>query len=108
MLLYCYSAQLYLEALNQVQSTYFVNTADGYEPSCGLLSVTDGTLESIGHLFAASVVNGGQGPNFLSSWVYNFIVGNAEFLLPTDLTGIYSSLYKQVLITISLVRFDYV
>ena len=51
--------------------TFFVGTHDdGYEPSEGVLTITDGTMNSIGHLFAASIINGGPAPAFLGSSVY--------------------------------------
>ena len=36
--------------------------------------VADGQAKSIGHLFAASIINGGPGPGFLSPWVYWYLV----------------------------------
>ena len=54
--------------------TFFVGTDDdGCEPSEGILIITDGTMNSIGHLFAASIINGGPAPAFLASWVYEYI-----------------------------------
>ena len=54
--------------------TFFVGTDDdGCEPSEGILIITDGTMNSIGHLFAASILNGGPAPAFLASWVYEYI-----------------------------------
>ena len=65
-----------LEALNSVKHKYFIcdKSGKGYERSCGILSVADGTMRSIGHLFAASVVNGGPAPCFLSPWIYEYMV----------------------------------
>ena len=54
--------------------TFFVGADDdGCEPSEGILIITDGTMNSIGHLFAASIINGGPVPAFLASWVYEYI-----------------------------------
>ena len=54
--------------------TFFVGTHDdGYEPSEGVLTITDGTMNSIGHLFAASIINGEPAPAFLASSVYEYI-----------------------------------
>ena len=48
--------------------TFFVgNNDDGYEPSGGIVTIADGTMNSIGHLFAASIINGGSAPAFLAS-----------------------------------------
>eukprot|EP00795_Rhopilema_esculentum_P011065 gene11065-19926_t len=56
------------------KSCYFVGTDDtGFEPCCGTISIADGTVMSIGHLFAASVCNGGAAPCFLSQWLYTYI-----------------------------------
>ena len=58
----------------EVNSCYFVGTDYmGYEPICGTLSVANGTVMSIGHLFAASVFNGGAAPFFPSHWLYTYI-----------------------------------
>ncbi|XP_047143016.2 uncharacterized protein LOC124817223 [Hydra vulgaris] len=61
------SREFYSEALKSIKIRFF--TGDdlvGYVPSCGILSVADGTVKTIGHLFAASMVNGGPAPFFLS------------------------------------------
>ena len=66
---------IFLEALKSIKLKYFVgNNSSRFEPSCGILSVADGTMKSIGHLFAASIVNGGPAPAFLAPWVYEYIV----------------------------------
>ena len=70
-----------LEAFEYVKKTHFIeNNEIGFEPFCGLLSVTDGSLMDIGYLFAASIVNGGPGPGFLAPWVYhyNYIIGGLD------------------------------
>ena len=64
------------EALQEIKHQYFTrNDEAGFEPSFGIASVTDGTAFSVGHLFAATVYNGGPDPNIFSSWVYNYIIG---------------------------------
>lgn len=87
-----------LEALKEIKDTYFSGCdEDGYEPSCGLQNISDGTMLTIGHIFAASIANGGQGPSFLSPWLYKYIVGG-EFELPLQLeSGKFHLLYKQVI-----------
>ena len=61
----------------------------------GITSVTDGTAFSVGHLFAATVYNGGPAPNIFSSWIYNYIIGGMN--LPQELSGsIFEDLYKKV------------
>jgi len=63
-----------LEAIKSVKQKYFVgDDKNGFEPSCGILSVADGTMKSVGHLFASSVVNGGPAPAFLATWVYEYM-----------------------------------
>ena len=62
--------------------TFFVgNNDDGYEPSGGIVTIADGTMNSIGHLFAASIINGGPAPAFLASWVYEYISNGIESAL---------------------------
>ena len=42
--------------------------------------MTDGTAFSVGHLFTATVYNGGPGPNIFSSWMCNYIFGDMNRL----------------------------
>ena len=73
----------------------------GFEPYCGMVSVADGSVSAIGHLFASSICNGGPGPGFLAPWIYTFITGGIKetlLSLPKELaTGsLHSSLYNEV------------
>ena len=43
--------------------------------------MTDGTVPSIGQLFAASICQGGPGSSFLAPRVYNYLVGGVETIL---------------------------
>ncbi len=92
----------FLESLNHIKEQFFTgDIKNGYEPSCGVMSVTDGTLFSIGHLFAASICNGGPAPTFLSLWIYKFIISGiqaAKQCLPTSLGNghLYNDLYEKV------------
>ena len=71
-----FSLSALIEAINTIKEQYFKgDECSGYEPFCGTLSVADGTVKFMGHLFAASIVNGGPAPSFLSPWIYEFIVG---------------------------------
>ena len=91
-----------LEAIKEVKNRFFTGDEEsGYEPFCGLVSVADGTIRAIGHLFAASICNGGPGPGFLAPWVYNYIIGGlqeAVSLHPDALCfgSKYSELYQKV------------
>ena len=68
-----------LEALEYVKKAHFIEDNEiGFEPFCGLVSVTDGSLIAIGHLFANAIVNGGTGPGFLAPWVYHYIIGGLD------------------------------
>ncbi|KAK3724043.1 hypothetical protein QZH41_000911, partial [Actinostola sp. cb2023] len=97
------SREFYTEALSEVKSQFFSGTdATGYIPSCGIVSIADGMLHAIGHLFAASLCNGGPGPGFLAPWVYNYIIGGMGkviYDLPSDLpTGsVFHSIYKKLM-----------
>ncbi|XP_066930715.1 acid ceramidase-like [Clytia hemisphaerica] len=42
------------------------------------MSVSDGTMICIGHLFISSIVCSGPAPNFLSPWAYEYLVGGIE------------------------------
>ena len=53
---------------------YFTGAEENMEPVNSLHAVADGTMKSIGHLFAASICNYGPAPNFLS-WIFSYIVG---------------------------------
>ena len=66
-----------------------------------MVSVADGSINSIGHLFAASICNGGPGPSFLAPWVYTFITGGLKAVLsslPRHLVpgSLHSRMYKEV------------
>ena len=51
-----------IEALEYVKKTHFIENKEiAFEPFCGLVSVTDGRLMAIGHLFEVTIVNGGPG-----------------------------------------------
>ena len=89
------------EVLQEIKHQYFTgNDETGFEPPFGITSVTDGTAFSIGHLFAATVHNGGPAPNIFSAWIFNYIIGGMNRLkeeLPQELPGsIFEDLYKQV------------
>ena len=89
------------EALQEIKHQYFTgNDETGFEPSFGITSVADGTAFSVGHLFAATVYNGGPAPNIFSSWIYNYIIGRMNLLkekVPQELSGsIFEDLYKKV------------
>lgn len=68
----------------------------------GILSITDGTMKSIGHLFAASIVNGGPAPAFFAPWVYEYIVGGLVGALKVspkiNETSNFKIIYDQVMI----------
>ena len=89
------------EALQEIKHQYFTrNDETGFEPCFGVASVTDWTAFSVGHLFAATVYNGGLAPNIFYSWIYNYIIGGMNHLkkeVPQGLLwSIIEDLYKQV------------
>ena len=57
---------------------YFTSAEENMEPVNSLHAVADGTMKAIGHLFAASICNYGPAPNFLSTWIFSYIVGGIE------------------------------
>jgi len=64
-----------LESIKSVKEKFFAgNAKEGYEPYFGIVSVADGTAKAVGHLFAASIVNGGPAPGFISPWIFEFMV----------------------------------
>ena len=90
--------------MKSIKHKYFVGDDDsGFEPLSGILSITDGTMKSIGHLFAASIVNGGPAPAFLAPWVYEYIVaglkGAINAGLKIDDTSNLRNIYNQVMCT---------
>ena len=95
-----------LEALEYVKNTHFIeNNEIGFEPFCRLVSVTDGRLMAIWHLFAASIVIGGPGPCFLAPWAYNYIIDGLDCIssfLPSrvDDRTLYSTAYNEVRINL--------
>lgn len=70
---------------------YFIGEENNMEPICSLHAVADGTMRTIGHLFAASICNYGPAPNFLSTWIFDYIVGGVDKVLqdlPTHLDNL--------------------
>ena len=72
-----------LEVIEEIKERYFIvaNEEEGREPSLDLVSVTNGTVRSIGQLFAASLCQGGPVPSFLGPWVYYYLIGGVETVL---------------------------
>lgn len=92
----------HLDALKDIKDQFFYQDGDGcgFEPSCGLVSIADGTYFCIGQLLAASVCNGGPPPAFLAPWVYDYLIdGMAECVkfLPNAISSSWSDIYKKVI-----------
>ncbi|XP_066920038.1 uncharacterized protein [Clytia hemisphaerica] len=73
----------FYSAFNQILKRFFKPVTDGiplngFEPAVGYMSVSDGTMICIGHLFISSIVCSGPAPNFLSPWAYEYLVGGIE------------------------------
>ena len=90
------------ESLEEIKSQFFNgNDSDGFEPKCGTVSVADGTAYGIGHLFAASICQGGPGPGFLAPWIYKYITQGLQAVLndlPATISSgsTYCDVYKEV------------
>ena len=83
--------------------TFFVgNNNGGYEPSGGILTIKDDTMNLIGHLFAASIINGGPALAFLASWVYEYISNGIKSALKSapkmDDTSSLGNMYQKVIL----------
>ena len=61
-----------------MKDKYFQGENEKLEPRKSLFAATDGSMRSIGHLFAASIFHNGPTPNFLAEWVYEYIVAGVE------------------------------
>ena len=85
-----------------MKEQYFIGDEDnGFEPCCGILSVADGSIRSIGQLIAASICNGGPGPGFIAPWVFDLITGGIQTVLtslPSELVAgsVNCKLFKEV------------
>ena len=59
-------------------------------------------MNSIGHLFAASIINGGPAPAFLASWVYEYMSNGIKGALKSapkmDDTSSLGNLYQKVIL----------
>ena len=74
----------FVEAFQQIKRQFF--NKDTNEPAVGLMCSCDGSMEAVGHLFVASLVHDGPGPNFLSEWVYEYIAaGITAVKLPINI-----------------------
>ena len=97
------SSPSFADELKSIRMTFFVgNNDDVYEPSAGILTVADGTMNSSGHLFAASKINGGPEPDFLPSWVYEYIIDRIKSALKSaakmDDTSSLGNMYQKVIL----------
>ena len=54
---------------------YFTGAEENIEPVNSPYAVADRTMKAIGHLFAASICTYGPALNFLSTWIFSYIVG---------------------------------
>lgn len=59
-------------------------------------------MKSIGHLFAASIVNGGPAPAFFAPWIYEYIVSGLAGAMKCgrkiDETSSFKIIHDQVMI----------
>ncbi len=77
-----YSIFILAGVIKEVKLCYLDGNDDmGYEPCCGTICVPNGTVMSIGHLFAASICNGGAAPCFLPQWLYIYISKGLQSVL---------------------------
>ena len=86
---------------------YFTGDNDRMEPLNSLHAVADGTMKTIGHLFAASICNYGPAPNFLSTWVFDYMIGGVEKVmkqLPANLNESSDYLCKVYNLVSSVIR----
>ena len=62
----------------------------------------DGTMNSIGHFFVTSVINGGLAPAFLAPWVYEYISNGIKSALKSapkmDDTASLGNMYQKVIL----------
>lgn len=69
MLLIFHYCKSILEALNQMKIRLFCVGV----PVASTISLTEGLFKAAGLLMACSIVQGGPAPNFMASWVYDYL-----------------------------------
>ena len=57
---------------------YFTGAEENMEPVDIFYAVVQWTLKAIGHLFDASIYTYGPAPNFLSTWIFNYVACGIE------------------------------
>ena len=73
----------FLDAIEEMKRMLFVESEDGgVEPAANLYNdVSSGTWKLGGLLLASSICMNGPAPNFMASWIYDYIVGGTEKVL---------------------------
>ena len=77
-----------LGALEQMKMVLFHNTGSGMIPVESAMAIAKEECTLAAELCASSLAQGGPAPNFLSSWVYDFLVGGLKgikFIYETEL-----------------------
>eukprot|EP00794_Sanderia_malayensis_P011469 gene11469-12665_t len=80
--------EFFAGALQQMRSRLFTNTTMGMIPEENAIAIANEDFLLAGELCASTTCQGGLAPNFLSGWVYDFLVGglqNVKFANNVDL-----------------------
>ena len=63
-----------IECINQMNIKLFCNG----EPVVSTLALVSGEMKHAGELMVSRIVHGGPAPNFLTKWVYEYLVGGVH------------------------------
>ena len=86
------------ECLNQMKVKLFCNG----EPVVNTLALVSGELKHAGELMVSSIVHGGPAPNFLTKWVYEYLIGGLHKVASQlDITQITAENVKTVVSMVS-------
>ena len=63
-----------IECINEMKIKLFCNG----EPVVSTLALVSGEMKHAGELMVSSILHGGPAPNFLTKWVYDYLVGGLQ------------------------------
>ena len=86
------------ECLNQMKVKLFCNG----EPVVNTLALVSGEMKHAGELMVSSIAHGGPAPNFLTKWVYEYLIGGLHKVASQlDITQITAENVKTVVSMVS-------
>ncbi|XP_031565225.1 G2/M phase-specific E3 ubiquitin-protein ligase-like [Actinia tenebrosa] len=88
--------EFFTEIFEHVKRRLFIqDDKDGFVPLESTVALTEGSFKVAGELMAMSLAQGGPAPNFLASWVYDYLSSGLDGV-PAQIENIKDSKFKRV------------